>query len=295
MYHGVSKETDPHSISIAVFEQHVKCLKENFEIIHPDRLFERRKAHEKIRVLLTFDDGFRNHFDVLIPELIKQHVPALFFVSFRHSQDGKYLWFNYLRAFKRHFASHMFQFRGESFDMSLSHRDATVSRLTELLLNLRPHPSAMYEAIENEFPALEEFVPADRLADSYSGMTPTQVAELASIPLFDIGAHTVNHPFLSKCDPAESFRELRESKLWLEQVTGRPCKAIAYPSGNYDARILKQCDDLGFSRGFSVEPVLNAIPHFELPRVGIYNESQDILGFKVQWGKLIRSLKIKMG
>ena len=135
----------------------------------------------------------------------------------------------------------------------------------------------------------------EKLADSYSGMTATQVSELASIPLFEIGAHTVNHPFLSKCVPAESFRELRDNKLWLEEVVGRPCDTIAYPSGDYDARILKQCHDLGFCRGFSVDPIVNVVSHFELPRIGVYNESQDILGFKVQWGNLIRSLKIKMG
>ena len=229
LYHGVTKERDSHSISIAVFEEHLKFLKEHFEVIHPDQVFERRKGYEKIRVLLTFDDGFRNHATVLAPELIKHRVPALFFVSSRHSTSGKYLWFNYLRAFGRHFASDAFKFRGELFDMRPLRREATLSRLTTLLLNLRPHPSAMYEAIDNEFPALEEFVPVEILADSYSGMTATQVSELASIPLFEIGAHTVNHPLLSKCVPAESFRELRDNKLWLEEVVGRPCDTIALP------------------------------------------------------------------
>src|SRR6266508_1538199 len=165
LYHGVSKRNDPNAISIAVFEQHIHFLKQHFEIIHPEGLLERRKPHEKIRVLLTFDDGFRNHAEVVVLLLKKHRVPALFFVSSRHSKNGKYLWFNYLRAFNRHFTADGFKFRGEPFNMSLSHRGATLSRLTELLLNLRPHPAAMYEAIENEFPALEYFVPAERLTD----------------------------------------------------------------------------------------------------------------------------------
>src|SRR5690242_46234 len=113
LYHGVSKGSDPHAISIGALVQHIIFLKEHFEIIHPERLFEKRKTYEKIRVLLTFDDGFRNHADVLALELIKHRAPALFFVSSRHSNTGKYLWFNYLRAFKRHFASDRFEFRGD--------------------------------------------------------------------------------------------------------------------------------------------------------------------------------------
>ncbi len=295
LYHAISRENDAHSISIAVFRQHLGFLKENFEIIHPDRLFERRKAHEKIRVLLTFDDGFRNHADVLAPELIKNQTPAVFFVSSRHSERGKYLWFNYLRAFKRYFAANVFTFRGESFNLSPNHRAATLHRLTQTLWNLQPHPSAMYEAIENEFPALEDFVPTEPLADFYAGMTAEQIAKLASIPFFHIGAHTVNHPFLSKCDPDGSYREIRDNKRWLEEVTGRPCNSIAYPSGDYDARILAQCGELRFLQGYAVVPTAVSFTNrrLELPRVGLYaGDSLDDLGLKVQWGNLIRTLKI---
>ena len=47
--------------------------------------------------------------------------------------------------------------------------------------------------------------------------------------------------------------------------------------------------------GFFSGPHSQHDSKFRAPRIGVYNESQDILGFKVQWGNLIRNLKIKIG
>jgi hypothetical protein len=143
LYHGITKHDDPNSISAAVFEQHISFLKENFEIIHPNKVGQRRQASEKIRVMLTFDDGFRNHAEVATPVLVKHRIPALFFISSRHRLPGKYLWFNYLRGLSRYFPSHGFNFRGEFFDMTSAHRVRTMLRLSEILLDLRPHPSTV--------------------------------------------------------------------------------------------------------------------------------------------------------
>src|SRR5437773_920725 len=95
LYHGISKAEDPNSISAAIFEQHISLLQQHFAIADPERLSERRTPYERIRVLLTFDDGFRNHAEVVAPILKKHRVPALFFISSRHSMTGKYLWFSY--------------------------------------------------------------------------------------------------------------------------------------------------------------------------------------------------------
>ena len=101
-------------------------------------------------------------------------------------------------------------------------------------------------------PPLDEFVSARDVNDSYAGMTAEQVAELAANPLFSIGAHTVDHPFLTRCEPAEAAQQIERNRLWLEATCGQRCDSIAYPAGDYSAALLDVCRHAGFSRGYAV-------------------------------------------
>ncbi len=295
LYHGVPAERGEPGMDAALFERHVRFLKEHCEPIRADALDRPRGRFDPVRVLLTFDDGLRNNAEVAAPILRRYGVPAVFFVSSRHAAGGRYLWFSYLSALEAWFPGSGFTFMGQHVDMSPGSRVASLEGLRRQLLALRPHPAAMYDAIESEGPRLEEFVPEDRLKADYSGMTPDQVADLAADPLFTLGVHTVDHPFLPYCEPDEIRRQLERNKAWLEQVGGRPCDSVAYPSGAYDPRVLDLCRELGLGKGYAVIPSVQEDPDLEVPRVGIYDPSLDILAFKVQWGNLLRRLRINVG
>ncbi len=294
-YHGIPTQGDGTDIDSTEFERHIIFLKRHFEIVPPDKLSEKRKANDKIRVMLTFDDGFRNHAEVVAPVLRKHHVPAMFFVSSRHSVPGRYLWFSYLCALEKHFRGNGFYFRREFINMSPGQRQINIRRLQEFLLDLTPHPAAMYQAIDNELPRLEDFLTKDELANYYAGMTADQVATLAGDSLFSIGVHTVDHPFLTRCEPEEACRQILENKTWIEQASQKKCDTIAYPAGDYDIDILEQSRQLNFAHGYVETPVVAAIPQLEIPRIGIYSPSLDILGFKVQWGSLMRTCRLNVG
>jgi peptidoglycan/xylan/chitin deacetylase (PgdA/CDA1 family) len=296
LYHGIPKDSDGNfAIDGAAFEQQIIFLKQHFKIVPADRLWDRREAHENIRVMLTFDDSFRNHAEVAAPILRKHDVPATFFICSRHSISGKYLWFSYLRALEKHFPDDSLCFRSDRFNMSPDQRNASLRRLSDLLLGLKPHPSAMYQAIETELPRLESFVSPEHLADSYAGMTAEQVSQLAKDSLFSFGVHTVDHPLLTKCDPDEVYRQILGNKTWIERATNRRCDFIAYPEGAYNAKVVEQCRDFGFTHGHALVPILNTDVEYEVPRMGIYSVSLDVLGFKVQWGNLLRAMKMKVG
>jgi peptidoglycan/xylan/chitin deacetylase (PgdA/CDA1 family) len=295
LYHGVPRHSDNTAIDAAVFEQHILILKKEFRIVSHTELQTRRASCEPMRVMLTFDDGFHNHSEVVAPILRKYEVSATFFVCSRPSQPGRYLWFTYLRGLEHEFQDKSFYFRDNFFDMSPKKRHASVQQLKNILLNLQPHPQAMYEAIEKELPRLDEFVTEPRLADRYAGMTAEQLYSLGRDPLFSVGAHTLDHPFLSKCSRDEARRQILENKKWIEQITGRLCETIAYPSGDYNAEVLRDCEQIGLKNGHAVIPQLGTHTDFELPRLGIYSRSSDVLRIKAQWGNLIRALKIRLG
>jgi peptidoglycan/xylan/chitin deacetylase (PgdA/CDA1 family) len=294
MYHGIPEDGGGRFIDSEILDQHIRFLKRHFELVGPNELRENRRARKRIRVLLTFDDGFRNNAEIAAPILDKHSAPAVFFISSRHSVSGKYLWFSYLSALERHFPSRRFSFRGAFFNMGANERHSSIRELRKQLLALTPHPGAMYQAIAQELPVVADFVSPERWAAEYEGMTSLQVAELAKNPLFSIGVHTVDHPFLTKCEPDEALRQITDNKTWLERVSNRHCDSIAYPGGDCNQDIIEQCRNLGFCLGHSIIPTSKR-NIFELPRIGIYAQSLDVLGFKVRWGNLIRSLRLRVG
>ena len=289
VYHGVPRQG--REMSAEIFERQMLFLKQRFDMVPWEQIGAKRTRRDKVQVVLTFDDGFRNNAEVVAPILRRHRIPAVFFVCSRHAEPGRYLWFSYLRALEQFFDKEGFLFRGQYFDMATSRRHASVAQLWSLLLSLKPHPGAMYEAIEQECPRLEKFVSASRLEDQFAGMSAEQVKELATDPCFTIGIHTVDHPFLTKCAGAEIRRQIAVNKAWIEQHTGRKCELIAYPAGDFNGDVLESCSDSNLRYGFSVVKRIDGQGHLQLLRVGVYRESLDELGFKVRWGHLLTRMQ----
>lgn len=64
---------------------------------------------------------------------------------------------------------------------------------------------------------------------------------------FEIGAHGVSRPDLTKCNPQELFHEVSDCKQELESTLGRPVRLLAYPRGRHDRRIIETLKEAGYS------------------------------------------------
>jgi len=295
IYHGTPQRSDGYGIGSTDFEEHLRILTSNFELVHPKRFEAIRSRGGYNRVLLTFDDGFRNNAEVAAPLLRRYQVPAIFFVSSGHCERGRVLWFAYLQALRKYYPHNSLVFHGGRMNMSAAKRNRTIDMIREALLGLRPHPHAMIRAIAEELPRLEDFVPDSILADSFLGMTPEQVGELATDPLFSVGIHTIDHPHLTKCDNQEALRQINGNKAWLEKVCGQQIDIIGYPSGDYNSAILRQCREQNINLGFAVVPRLEIDERLEVPRLGVYHSSTEVLRFKIKWGQTLRSIGLEIG
>jgi len=294
LYHSVPRRNGA-GMDEGAFERQLLFLKQYCDFVTQEELGERRKPLDRIQVVLTFDDGMRNHATVVAPILRRHKVPAQFFVCSRSATPGQYLWFVYLRAFERHFAGTGVRFRGELLDMSPAHRRRNVQRLRAFLLTLTPHPAAMYRVIEDELPRLEDFVSKDVIADSYAGMTAEQTGELAASPLFSVGVHTVDHPLLTKCTAQDMAAQIQRNKTWIESICNVGCDSIAYPGGDYNRAVIDSSRQVGIVCGYAIIPNAHGNSPYDIPRVGVYATSLAILGFKAHWGHYIRRLRLRVG
>jgi hypothetical protein len=74
MYHDVPSEVLP------TFQSHLNWLAQRFEIIRPEDLVTGSSRSKYPKVLLTFDDGCEDNYELVAPLLESQGLRGLFFV-----------------------------------------------------------------------------------------------------------------------------------------------------------------------------------------------------------------------
>lgn len=63
---------------------------------------------------------------------------------------------------------------------------------------------------------------------------------------FEIGCHSMTHPYLPDLSDAELKREIVDAKLRIEQIVGHSIEHFSVPGGQYDARALQTARGAGF-------------------------------------------------
>jgi peptidoglycan/xylan/chitin deacetylase (PgdA/CDA1 family) len=86
----------------------------------------------------------------------------------------------------------------------------------------------------------------------------------------EIGSHTVSHPHLPALGEEELRRELRESRERIEDQVRHPCRVLAYPYGQHDARVRAAACAAGYIAAFALDPPTGAVDPWAVPRVGVY-------------------------
>lgn len=87
------------------------------------------------------------------------------------------------------------------------------------------------------------FIP---LANSkkYDVITPKNILKISKD--FEIGAHTLNHRYLTSLSNEEAEYEIKQSKVELEKIICRPINGFCFPGGKYKAVHVRYADQAGF-------------------------------------------------
>ena len=105
-------------------------------------------------------------------------------------------------------------------------------------------------------------------------MTWAQMRDLADRG-WEIGSHTCSHPHLTQLDADTLDREMIVSRRECERNLGRPCMSIAYPYGDYDARVADAAGRAGYQAACTLPARFHEARPLEWPRVGVYHADDD--------------------
>jgi len=75
-------------------------------------------------------------------------------------------------------------------------------------------------------------------------MSAEQLRELAQAG-WELGAHTMTHPDMAALDYDACLKEISDSRVALEELTGTPVETFAYPFGSYGPAALAAARDSG--------------------------------------------------
>lgn len=193
-------------------------------------------------VLLTFDDGFSDHYQYVLPELKRRGLWGIFFVSTGvyagndamdvhkvHYLLGRHGGETMLRRLRQRLSPEMLvpervaEFGSTTYRMQ-TNSDSTADFKRTLNYFVSPcHRAALLRDL------MSESERADALADLY--LTPAMVRQMQDEGMV-IGSHTVTHPILSTLALAEQAAEINDSFRFLEEITeGLAVRTFCYPYG----------------------------------------------------------------
>lgn len=86
----------------------------------------------------------------------------------------------------------------------------------------------------------------------------------------EVGSHTVSHAHLTQLTDGALRHELRASKKHLESELERPCRFLAYPYGEHDARVQAAVREAGYVAAFALNVPGRRFGPATIPRVDIY-------------------------
>jgi peptidoglycan/xylan/chitin deacetylase (PgdA/CDA1 family) len=227
-------------------------------------------------IMVTFDDGFLDNYEVAFPVLRQRGIPAVFFLSTGYIDSERLFWFDWLVHVL--LKTNVREIRLDALDYTIQLGPSDASRRLEaikLLRRLKRVPEATrLEILDRLNEAAQVEVQSSDRAQS-SPMTWDHVREMSDAGM-EFGSHTVSHPILSSIsDPAALRRELEDSKATIERETGNPVIALAYPVGGRDAfnkDVAAATAKAGYRIAFTYQPGSNALSvrgRFSLKRIAV--------------------------
>lgn len=214
--------------------------------------------------LPTFDDGFREIYDVVAPILLSKGVPAVFFLI-TSAIDNHELCYPQ----KKSLLIHALRSQGDP------NVKREVSRLlTEAGVNGSDLPSRIRSIYYRKRQVLDDIGCVLRChfaayVDSVQPyLTSDQIRDLIEKG-FDIGAHSIDHPLYSELNLVEQLIQTRESMRWISDNYQYECQAFAFPyrdAGISSEFFKKAFSDERLKVSFGIGGLLNHFFPRNLPR-----------------------------
>jgi peptidoglycan/xylan/chitin deacetylase (PgdA/CDA1 family) len=301
MYHRVvdSDDTLDQDVITAnrdIFRMQVEYLSTKCNIINFEELGSYRNSNipiPKRSVIITFDDGYRDNYEIAYPILKENKASAMIALATGFIGKKDLFWWDKL-SYCVHQTKASEVVSARLGKLCLHDKEKAISRIQQ---SLKEATDQVKKEILDEI--LQKLnIPI--LLKNEVFLTWKDVREM-SMHRISYAAHTVTHPILTRISLSEAKKEIKNSKQDIEREINREVNVFTYPNGKKEDMsegIDKFLKEHGFKFCLSTQYGTNRITTnmFRLNRVGIERDDNMVL-FKVKvrgFGKIFASLYEKL-
>ena len=237
-------------------------IKPNDLVVSGNEILESKENY----LLITFDDGLKEQFDLALPILDELNIPAIFFINSVNHIEKKVSLVHQIHLVRSVISSK------ELYENLEKHTNRKLSQLeiqkAHQFYRFDNPESAELKYFLNvllDFDNQEKFINSiftknfdvDEVLESLY-MNTNEIKQL--IKRDYIGSHTHNHLPLGIYDEKTIIHELETTKKYLEHLGGKPIDCVAYPYGTKEAateEVGKLAKQVGYKVGFTTNLGIN--------------------------------------
>lgn len=237
----------------------VKYLKKQYNIISLDRYISSLENGEVLpvkSVVITLDDGHKDNYKLM--KIIKEmEVPVTIFLCSEIAGTNRHFWWTHISS-------------------------------KEELRKLKRIPETERRRYykKYDFDYLRDYEEGQR-----QSLNAEEIKEMLGCGLVDFQSHTRYHFILDMCIDSTAYDEISQSKITLEEKSGKEIYAIAFPNGIYTERDISFVKQAGYKCALTTEEGYNnkKTDLYKLRRLSV-RDSSDIDEIVVRtsglWGML---------
>lgn len=238
-YHRVGNHSEQpwdHSLwsaSAEALDWQLATLAAEAEVIGPADVQAAQESNSRARrVLITFDDGYRDNFEIAYPLLRRHGLTATFFLATGFIDEPRIGWWDELAWMVRKAGAKSLP-AGDWLAQSvpLQAKEVAIATLVERYKGL---PSEHAGAFLDYVAAGAESGRCDPMEASEMWMTWEMAREMRRGGM-SIGGHTVDHPVLARLPPEQQAIEISRCASRLAEELGEQMAWFAYPVGGRDS------------------------------------------------------------
>ena len=305
MYHYVrdlknSRYPNIRGLDIDKFKRQIKYFKENYNFIRMEDLIEYYKSPNKKSfpdksILLTFDDGYKDHYTYVLPVLLENNIQGSFYIPTKCFQDKKVLDVNkihfilencignegkilkeieeYLEINKdsRILFSYDKYFKEYAVASRFDNKEVIfIKRMLQVVLPEDYRGKIVDKLFRKYVCTIGDKIISERAFWEELYLTPSQIKIMEKLGMH-VGFHSHDHVWLNSLSKEEQEFQIKSSINYFKEIGLKTEKmTISYPYGEYNKDTIELMKEYNIPLGFTTEVGkidLEISDYLKLPRL----------------------------